>query len=84
MNNDVVALAYGNPDIAMAKRLAPGELKIYYSYGKIALEIALGRVVRSEPTGDGVRGVQNSALCYERVMAMREKTNPIVKSCKRS
>jgi len=54
--NDVVALAYGNPDVAMAKRLAPSELKMYYSYGKIALEIALGRVVRSEPTGGWSRG----------------------------
>ncbi|TSA47236.1 MAG: hypothetical protein D4R50_03495 [Actinomycetales bacterium] len=40
----------------MAKRLAPSELKMYYSYGKIALEIALGRVVRSEPTGGWSRG----------------------------
>jgi hypothetical protein len=54
--NDVVALAYGNPDVAMAKRLAPSELKMYYSYGKIALEIALGRVVRSEPTGGWSKG----------------------------
>ena len=54
--NDVVALAYGNPDVAMAKRLAPSELKMYYSYGKVALEIALGRVVRSEPTGGWSRG----------------------------
>jgi len=49
--NEVVALAYGNPDVAMAKRLAPSELKMYYAYGKIQLEIALGRVVRSEPNG---------------------------------
>ena len=54
--NDVVALAYGNPDVAMAKRLAPSELKMYYSYGKIALEIALGRVVRSEPSGGWSKG----------------------------
>jgi hypothetical protein len=54
--NDVVALPYGNPDIAMAKRLAPGELKIYYSYGKMVLEIALGRVVRSEATGGWSKG----------------------------
>lgn len=47
----VVALAYGNPDISLAKRLAPGELKNYYSYGKSQLEIALGRTVRSEPNG---------------------------------
>lgn len=47
----VVALAYGNPDIALAKRLAPSELKNYFSYGKTQLEIALGRTVRSEPGG---------------------------------
>lgn len=49
--NNVVALAYGNPDVAMAKHLAPSELKMYYSYGKTQLEIALGRFVRSEPNG---------------------------------
>lgn len=49
-NNSVVALAYGNPDLAMAKRLAPSELRMYYKYGKIALEVALGRPVRSEPS----------------------------------
>ena len=54
--NDVVALAYGNPDVTMAKRLAPSELKLYYSYGKTALEIALGRVVRSEATGGWSKG----------------------------
>jgi len=48
-HNDVIALAYGNPDVDMAKRLAPSELKLYYSYGKAALEMALGRNVRSEP-----------------------------------
>ena len=48
-NNDVVALAYGNPDVALAKRLAPSELQAYFAYGKTALELALGRIVRSEP-----------------------------------
>ena len=47
--NDVIALAYGNPDVALAKRLAPSELKAYFSYGKTALEMVLGRAVRSEP-----------------------------------
>ena len=47
----VVALAYGNPDVSLAKRLAPSELKNYYSYGKSQLQIALGRTVRSEPGG---------------------------------
>ena len=47
--NEVVALAYGNPDIALAKRLAPSELKNYFVYGQDRLQIALGRIVRSEP-----------------------------------
>ncbi len=56
VGNEVIALAYGNPDVAMAKRLAPSELKMYYSFGKVALEIALGRVVRSEPNAGWSRG----------------------------
>lgn len=47
----VVALAYGNPDVSLAKKLAPSELKNYFAYGKSQLEIALGRTVRSEPNG---------------------------------
>ena len=47
----VVALAYGNPDVSLAKRLAPSELKSYYAFGKSQLELALGRTVRSEPDG---------------------------------
>jgi hypothetical protein len=47
--NDVVALAYGNPDVSLAKRLAPSELKNYYVYGQDRLQLALGRIVRSEP-----------------------------------
>ena len=47
----VVALAYGNPDVSLAKRLAPSELKNYFAYGKSQLQLALGRSVRSEPSG---------------------------------
>jgi len=47
----VVALAYGNPDVLLARRLAPSELKNYYAFGKSQLEAALGRTVRSEPGG---------------------------------
>ena len=47
--NDVVVLAYGNPDIALAQRLAPSELKNYFVYGRDRLQLALGRIVRSEP-----------------------------------
>jgi hypothetical protein len=47
----VVALAYGNPDVSLARRLAPSELKNYYAFGKSQLELALGRTVRSEPDG---------------------------------
>jgi hypothetical protein len=50
-NNEVIALAYGNPDIALAASLAPSELKMYYAFGKSQLQVALGRIVRSEPDG---------------------------------
>jgi hypothetical protein len=50
-DNDVVALAYGNPDVALAKSLAPSELKMYYKFGKSQLQLALMRIVRSEPSG---------------------------------
>ena len=59
----VVALAYGNPDISLAKRLAPSELKNYYAFGKSQLEIALDRPVRSEPNGGwstGKSGLNNT------------------------
>lgn len=58
----VVALAYGNPDVSLARRLAPSELKSYYAYGKSQLEAALGRTVRSEP--DGGWSVGKSGLSY--------------------
>ena len=47
--NEVVALAYGNPDVSLAKRLAPSELRSYFVYGQERLQLALGRIVRSEP-----------------------------------
>ena len=53
---EVVALAYGNPDVSLAKRLAPSELRNYYSIGKSRLEAALGRTVRSEPNGGWSKG----------------------------
>lgn len=48
---EVIALAYGNPDVSLVKRLAPSELRNYYAYGKSQLEASLGRTVRSEPNG---------------------------------
>ena len=50
-DNEVIALAYGNPDVALAKSLAPSELKMYYAFGKSQLQLALMRIVRSEPSG---------------------------------
>ena len=48
-SNEVIALAYGNPDVALAKRLAPSDLRFYYVYGQDRLQLALGRIVKSEP-----------------------------------
>jgi hypothetical protein len=39
----VVALAYGNPDIAIAQSLAPSELTFYLTYGKAQVEKQLKR-----------------------------------------
>jgi hypothetical protein len=47
--NEVIALAYGNPDVSLAKLLAPSELNSYFVYGQDRLQFALGRLVRSEP-----------------------------------
>jgi len=46
-----VALPYSNPDVALAKKLAPSELRSYYKFGKLQLEYSLGRPVRSEQNG---------------------------------
>jgi len=46
--NEVVSLAYGNPDIKLAKKLAPSELNQYLSFGKTRLESVLGRTVTAD------------------------------------
>jgi len=46
--NEVISLAYGNPDIALAKKLAPSELSQYLSFGKTRLETLLGRSVTAD------------------------------------
>jgi hypothetical protein len=58
-DNQVIALAYGNPDVRLAKLLAPSELRSYYSFGKERLQLALGREVRSEPNGGWSIGNSN-------------------------
>ena len=44
----IVALPYGNPDPSLTQRLAPSELRFYYSYGQIVLQGHLGRSVSAE------------------------------------
>lgn len=44
----VVALPYGNPDIDLAKRSAPSELRLYTSYGLERVEFHLNRKVSQE------------------------------------
>lgn len=45
----VIALPFGNPDISLANRLAPSELRFYYGYGKVLLENHLQRSVSVAP-----------------------------------
>lgn len=58
----VIALAYGNPDVSLARHLAPSELKNYYAFAQSQLKTALGRTVRSEPDGGWSTG--KSGLSY--------------------
>lgn len=44
----VISLPYGNPDPALAERLAPSELKFYYAYGQSSLQNHLRKVVSAE------------------------------------
>ena len=53
---NVIALAYGNPDVNLARRLAPSELLGYFTYGKSQLEKFLGRPVKSQPYGSWSSG----------------------------
>ena len=46
--NEVISLAYGNPDIGLAKNLAPSELTQYVLFGKARLETLLGRSVTAD------------------------------------
>lgn len=43
--DSIYATAYGHPDLAMARRLAPSELNYYYEIGQSRLQLALGRPV---------------------------------------
>jgi hypothetical protein len=55
--NQVIALPYGNPDIKLAKRLAPSELKMYYSYGNESLSKNLIRLVSTRPSYTPIKTV---------------------------
>ena len=46
--NEVISLAYGNPDTELAKKLAPSELTQYVLFGKTRLETLLGRSVTAD------------------------------------
>jgi hypothetical protein len=46
--NEIISLPYGNPDIELAKILAPSELALYLSFGKTRLESLLGRTVTAD------------------------------------
>ena len=44
----IIALPYGNPDIALAKRLAPSELRLYSAYGYERIAFHLNRRIPVE------------------------------------
>ena len=44
----IIALPYGNPDIDLAKRSAPSELKLYSNYGLERVQFHLNRKISNE------------------------------------
>ena len=63
VNNDVVALPFGNPDEKLVKSLAPSELKFYSLYAQEALEKTLGRPVSAQNGwGKGVSRLSNEFI----------------------
>lgn len=42
---EITPIAYGNPDLAIAKELAPSELLFYFSYGAERVSFHLGRTI---------------------------------------
>lgn len=48
IGNPIVALPYGNPDAALARKLAPSEIKFYSALGASKLEGFFGRAVISQ------------------------------------
>ena len=48
--DQIIALAYGNPDIDLAKRSAPSELRLYYAYGAERVAFNLNRKIVAENT----------------------------------
>ena len=48
IDDTVVALPYGHPELSLTQRLAPSELTYYYNSSRIRLQVALGREVLIE------------------------------------
>lgn len=46
----ITPIAYGNPDLRLAKRLAPSELTFYQNFGVERVEFHLGRAITSDKT----------------------------------
>ena len=45
VDDTIIAVPYGHPEISLTKRLAPSELTYYYDSSKTKLQLALGRQV---------------------------------------
>ena len=59
LGDKVIALAYGNPDVRLAQRAAPSELRLYYAYGQERVALYLNRSVLSGSGGNWSKGKAN-------------------------
>jgi len=73
----VVALAYGNPDVSLTKRLAPSELKKYYAIGKSQLELNSMRAQLSKLLSPGLDKASRDFFSYSADAAVAEMLNKL-------
>jgi len=71
--DQVVALPYGNPDIALVKRSAPSELRLYVAYGQERVAFNLNRKISTENGVEWSAGKSRLAPLLRKVYAQNRQ-----------
>jgi hypothetical protein len=71
--DQVVALPYGNPDIALVKRSAPSELRLYVAYGQERVAFNLNRKISPESGVEWSTGTSRLAPLLRKAYAQNRQ-----------